>query len=309
MSQTEPTAPALGSQAPRTTRATRDSTTAPAHIGHGSRVTASVCPSNRHDPVVRAAARRASTSACAVGSPSASRRLRPTPTTVPDGSTTTAPTGTSPDAVAPRACSSARSIHASNAGSTGHLTEASPKGVELVVEPAPLPDVGQHRAGVRRGLHDERDQVAGTEPEILQEPRVTGPGRRRVAVDRLGLQLDLGLLGDVLLRLLVLVLLVADAVLRRPDGLAKLGVLLEVDVGDGGEQVGELAAPGRLQVAHERPAVVVRPGVHPQQREPGVLTLQHGQDGTLVVAGGAHVVGELVQRLDVLDVDVQRTPP
>ena len=36
---TEPAAPALGSIAPNTTRGTRASTIAPAHIAHGSNVT------------------------------------------------------------------------------------------------------------------------------------------------------------------------------------------------------------------------------------------------------------------------------
>src|SRR5690606_29482360 len=54
--------------------------------------------------------RSASTSACAVGSPSASRALCPSPTTAPSGPTTTAPTGTSPAPRARRARTSARRI-------------------------------------------------------------------------------------------------------------------------------------------------------------------------------------------------------
>ena len=58
-----PTAPAFGSQAPKTTRATRARTSAPAHIVHGSRVTTSVQPSSRHSPRACAASRIATTSA------------------------------------------------------------------------------------------------------------------------------------------------------------------------------------------------------------------------------------------------------
>ncbi len=62
-SQRLPTAPALSSYAPNTTRATRASTAAPAHIVHGSSVTTSVQPSSRHSPRAAAASRRATTSA------------------------------------------------------------------------------------------------------------------------------------------------------------------------------------------------------------------------------------------------------
>jgi len=96
-SHTDPQAPALGSQAPKTTRSTRASIAAPAHMAHGSRVTASVHPSNRHDPVCRPASRSATTSAWPVGSPSASRTFHPVPMTSPSAESTTAPIGTSPD--------------------------------------------------------------------------------------------------------------------------------------------------------------------------------------------------------------------
>ena len=92
-SQSEPTAPSLSSYAPKTRRSTRASTRAPAHIVHGSRVTTRVQPVSRHSPRAAAAARRATTSACPVGSPSASRVLRPVPMTAPVSSSTTAPTG------------------------------------------------------------------------------------------------------------------------------------------------------------------------------------------------------------------------
>jgi hypothetical protein len=46
-SHSEPTAPVLGSHAPKTNRATRAATRAPAHIVHGSTVTAKVQPVSR----------------------------------------------------------------------------------------------------------------------------------------------------------------------------------------------------------------------------------------------------------------------
>ncbi|CAO5156987.1 hypothetical protein FAIPA1_10103 [Frankia sp. AiPs1] len=91
----------------------RARTRAPAHIVQGSRVTARVVPVRRQEPSVRAAARRAMTSAWAVGSASRSRALKPSPSTVPSAASTTAPTGTSPCAKASRAWSSARPIAAS----------------------------------------------------------------------------------------------------------------------------------------------------------------------------------------------------
>lgn len=74
-SHRDPTAPALLSYAPKTRRSTRDSTIAPAHIVHGSRVTTSVHAVRRHWPRLLAAVRRAISSAWPVGSPSASRTL------------------------------------------------------------------------------------------------------------------------------------------------------------------------------------------------------------------------------------------
>lgn len=62
-SHREPTAPAFSSYAPKTRRSTRESTTAPAHMVHGSRVTTSVQPQSRHSPTTAAAARNATTSA------------------------------------------------------------------------------------------------------------------------------------------------------------------------------------------------------------------------------------------------------
>src|SRR3954453_4853191 len=47
-SHNDPTAPAFGSAAPYTTRSSRASTIAPAHIVHGSSVTTSVQPVSRH---------------------------------------------------------------------------------------------------------------------------------------------------------------------------------------------------------------------------------------------------------------------
>ena len=80
----------------------------------GSSVTTSVRPSSRHWPADRAAALIATISACAVGSPSASRRLRPRAITAPEASRTTAPTGTSPVSGAARASSSAARMAGSN---------------------------------------------------------------------------------------------------------------------------------------------------------------------------------------------------
>src|SRR5205823_5492644 len=67
-SRTLPHAPAFGSGAPKTTRDTRASTRAPAHIAQGSSVTYAAAPSKRQLPRTRAASRNAMISAWAVGS-------------------------------------------------------------------------------------------------------------------------------------------------------------------------------------------------------------------------------------------------
>ncbi|KNA90084.1 hypothetical protein A5788_06510 [Gordonia sp. 852002-50816_SCH5313054-c] len=69
---------------------------APAHMVHGSTVTAIVHPGSRHpSPKARAAARSTRISAWAVGSASSSRRFPARASSTPAGSKTTAPMGTS----------------------------------------------------------------------------------------------------------------------------------------------------------------------------------------------------------------------
>ena len=62
-SRRDPAAPALGSQAPKTTRSMREARIAPAHMVQGSRVTMSVQPLRRQVPRARLASRRAMISA------------------------------------------------------------------------------------------------------------------------------------------------------------------------------------------------------------------------------------------------------
>lgn len=64
----DPQAPAFGSSAPKTRRGIRASTMAPMHIVQGSNVTYNVLSVRRQLLVCLAAARIASSSACAVGS-------------------------------------------------------------------------------------------------------------------------------------------------------------------------------------------------------------------------------------------------
>src|SRR5437879_3831412 len=80
---------------------------------HGSRVTYSVHPTRRHPPSVRAARRRTSASACAIGSRRVSLRLCPRAITRPS-TTTTAPIGTSPRRAAAFASSIASPMNAAS---------------------------------------------------------------------------------------------------------------------------------------------------------------------------------------------------
>ena len=65
----EPSAPSSVFAAPYTSVPTLDCSTAPAHMGHGSRVTYSVASRSSCQPTAAAPERRHSISACAVGSP------------------------------------------------------------------------------------------------------------------------------------------------------------------------------------------------------------------------------------------------
>ena len=103
---TLPSAPFFGSRAPYTQRLMRACTIAPAHIGHGSRVTYSVTSSSRQPPTARAAARSTLISACAAASRRRSIAL-PAAAITTRSRTATAPTGTSPRRPAARASDSA----------------------------------------------------------------------------------------------------------------------------------------------------------------------------------------------------------
>src|SRR6478752_6698705 len=173
-----PTAPAFSSQAPKTIRSTRLSTAAPAHIVHGSRVTTRVCPSRRHSPRARAASRSATTSACPVGSCSASRTLRPRPTVVPSGPTTTAPMGTSPVASADRASSRAACMAASQVclvtlWSRGGQAD---RVVEELAEAEPARDVREHLVGVEVEVVEQHAHVHGVHAEVAEQVEVAGRG-------------------------------------------------------------------------------------------------------------------------------------
>ena len=84
-SQSDPAAPPLGSAAPYTGRVSRAVRPRPHTSCTVPASPRSVQPSSRQPPITRAACRIASILACAVGSPAASRRLRPRVTARPAG--------------------------------------------------------------------------------------------------------------------------------------------------------------------------------------------------------------------------------
>ena len=91
----------------------REWTNAPAHIKQGSSVTNAVTSSSRQVPSFSEARRTATTSACAVGSSVASRKLYPLAMTFPPASTSKHPTGTSPRKAASSASTSAARMNPS----------------------------------------------------------------------------------------------------------------------------------------------------------------------------------------------------
>ena len=93
MSHSDPTAPAFGSHAPNTSRATRASTSAPAHIVHGSSVTASVQPAAATTPAAAPARAARPPRRARSGRGRSSRSLCAGAITAPSASSTTAPTG------------------------------------------------------------------------------------------------------------------------------------------------------------------------------------------------------------------------
>src|SRR6185437_12014047 len=180
----EPTAPVLGSHAPNTSRSTRAITSAPAHIVHGSRVTASVAPSSRQpSPSTRAASRMARISACAVGSPSASRALTARASSVPSAPTTTAPTGTSRGPAVAATASAAR-IRSSSA------TKAIEHRRQLVGEAHLAGNAAQLLVRVEVGLVEDHAEHRLGQAHVGQQPEIALG--ERVGVFKLVL-LDVGI--------------------------------------------------------------------------------------------------------------------
>ena len=194
-SHSEPTAPALGSKAPNTSRSTRESTTAPAHIVHGSRVTTRVQPVEPPRRRGRAAASRsATTSACAVGSWS---RLAPVAPGADHGARRVdAPpprSGTSDVASAARASARASRIAGSHGwrvrrlvtGPRRFIAGSARTPTSVVVLPAEAElrgDVGEHLVGVEVEVVEERTHVhrrpCRGRRRCPGRPRAPGPRRR-----------------------------------------------------------------------------------------------------------------------------------
>src|SRR5699024_8600994 len=141
---------------------------------HGSSVTTSVHPLRRHSPRVRAAARRASTSACAVGSPVASRSLRPVASTAPSGPRTTAPTGTS-SVLRARSPSSRASLRAESR--SPRSTRSDPHLVEEIGETGPFGDHRQYVARKDASTGRQRVEFLLGDPEIGEKSSITVGGR------------------------------------------------------------------------------------------------------------------------------------
>src|SRR4051794_15452357 len=139
----------------------------------GSSVTTSVQPASRQpSPCTAAAARSASTSACAVGSARFSRSLAASASTAPPGARTTAPIGVSPHSCAAAASSSARPIAASSSAVTKHssppLCSAPYPGQSTTVPETSSCGAGQREAHQFRELGQRRggfDHLDGREPQ------------------------------------------------------------------------------------------------------------------------------------------------
>src|SRR5699024_10520680 len=152
---------------------------------HGSSVTTSVHPLRRHSPRVRAAARRASTSACAVGSPVASRSLRPVASTAPSGPRTTAPTGTS-SVLRARSPSNRANLRAESR--SPRSTRSDPHLVEEFGETGPFGDHRQYVARKDAPTGRPRMEFFIGDPEIGEKSSITvggGVGPRSGAIGKL----------------------------------------------------------------------------------------------------------------------------
>src|SRR6185312_1807289 len=181
--------PAFASQAPKTTRSTRASTIAPAHIAHGSSVTYSVQPSSLQLPSTRDASRIAIISACAVASLSRCVLLAPRPT-ISSPRTTTAPTGTSPAAAASRASSSALRRY-----STSLLLACGSFALRLERQPARAVDSNTNRVALDEATFQHRHRERVLEQTLdrpLERPRTERSivALVREVVLRLGSEID-----------------------------------------------------------------------------------------------------------------------
>ncbi len=172
-----PMNPALGSKQPKTQRATRACTMAPAHIGQGSKVTYTSHSSRRQSPITRAASRIASSSAWAVGSWSMLRRLWAFAMMAP-WCTTTDPTGTSPRSVPKRACSIAATMNDSS--------RDRPSTVDMEPLNTPSTGVNQMETTLRKTVRSSEasfakhpEQGCGGRPEVCTPRPPDSPWRGR----------------------------------------------------------------------------------------------------------------------------------
>src|SRR6185436_11893475 len=100
--------------------------------------------------------------------------------TVPDGSTTTAPMGTSPVSRAARASASAARMGSRQASYDGCMRCSGGREadglVELRPEAKPAGHVGQHLVGVQVVVVDEHAHVHGVHAEVAEQVEVAGRG-------------------------------------------------------------------------------------------------------------------------------------
>ena len=187
-------------------------------------------------------------------------------------------------------------------------------------------------AGSSRLLGRQLHELGGAEPQVLQQARVAGPGPRRLEPVRHSMSLRSGASAS---RALVtmssgsssssvssssasssesvaaeriptlsssqIVLLVVDRHVGQP-----VEVGGDVDVGRRLEDHGVAAAQRLAQVGDERPRLAVV--VDPHEREPRVLALDDGQTGSGAWQRISHQVGQLVEILGVVDIEVEDAP-
>jgi hypothetical protein len=177
----------------------------------------------------------------------------------------------------------ARSGGAAGVDKVSDTMGGSAKCLEQLREPDDLAELGQHPTGIVTPVLGDLPQLLGTDPEILEDLRVTGPEK--------GLGLPTV---PTVPRLVLVVLPVVEE------------LVINVDVSRRHEQLRIVTAGTSAEVADEETWLFLT--IHPDQREPLVLVFDDGHHRLIINRYQTQRRGQVLERGHIVDLDVTGFP-